>query len=72
MLDIKEIESQPTLVWVQGGAVGGKTMGCVASSEEEKPKAPPATLAEREADARTKRKEAASLVHNLVQEKFGR
>lgn len=46
-------------------------MGCVASSEEEGPKAPPATLAEREAEARTKRKEG-SLVHNLVQEKFGR
>lgn len=48
------------------------TMGCVASSEEEKPKAQPATLAEREAEARIKRKEAASLVHNLVHEKFGR
>ncbi|CAM9138878.1 unnamed protein product [Ectocarpus sp. 12 AP-2014] len=46
-------------------------MGCVASSEEEGPKSPPATLAERKAKARTKRKEG-SLVHNLVHEKFGR
>ncbi|CAM9272793.1 unnamed protein product [Hapterophycus canaliculatus] len=46
-------------------------MGCVASSEQESPKPQPATLAEREAEARVKRKEG-TLVHNLVHEKFGR
>ena len=47
-------------------------MGCVASSEEEKPKTVVVSLAEREAQARAKRKGAKSMVHNLVHEEFGR
>lgn len=47
------------------------SMGCVASSEDDTAKAAPVTLAERQALARNKRKEA-NLVHNLVHEKFGR
>lgn len=66
--------------WVQAGAGPGwgdcnqrqTSMGCIVSSEEDKPQAQPATLAEREAEARVKRKEAPNLVHNLVREKFGR
>lgn len=47
-------------------------MGCVASSEaEEKPKSQPASLEERETEARIKRKEA-NVTYNRVHEKFGR